>query len=128
MASHRQGSRLSDLQVGDQVLIQNRFPGSKFQLPFEDSPRTVVRRQGSLVVAQRGADQILWFKQFHAPLPVSDGTIHDNPHPTDSDEASDDGQSEEPLPNSDSGDGGREASKHDSNPDLSPGGLVTAAG
>ncbi|KAJ1081394.1 hypothetical protein NDU88_001576 [Pleurodeles waltl] len=103
MASRHWRSRHSNVQVGDTVLVWDRFPGSKFRLLFEDHLWTVTRRQGSLVVAKRGSEQIARnisrFKKFQPPLMVPDETTTKDPCPVESDEVSEDIV---PLPNGDS--------------------------
>ncbi|KAJ1158445.1 hypothetical protein NDU88_011133 [Pleurodeles waltl] len=74
--------RASDLYVGDAVLLREHSPGSKFRLPFDKNPWTIVHRYGSMVVAQRGTSTVTWnvsmFKKFH-PLQPRGGEEYDQP-------------------------------------------------
>ncbi|KAJ1114324.1 hypothetical protein NDU88_002562 [Pleurodeles waltl] len=67
--SRARRATVSDLQVGDQVLLKQTLPGSKFRTPFSSVPWRIVQRNGSAVVAQRGSDtvtrNVLSFKRFH---------------------------------------------------------------
>ncbi|KAJ1201065.1 hypothetical protein NDU88_004881, partial [Pleurodeles waltl] len=54
--SQRRRAKFAPLQVGDQVLFQNRHLGRKFRLPFQMTPWTVVRRKGTLVTAQKSGE------------------------------------------------------------------------
>ncbi|KAJ1142683.1 hypothetical protein NDU88_008996 [Pleurodeles waltl] len=71
--SHCRRARLLRLQVGDAVLLKCRNPGSKFQLPFEQSPWTIARIVGTKVTVRRGKDKVPWnisqAKRFHGPVP-----------------------------------------------------------
>ena len=54
---------------GDQVPVKDRHPGSKFRLPFEIRPWTVIHCQGTLVAAPHGGETITrnisFFKKYH---------------------------------------------------------------
>ncbi|KAJ1218733.1 hypothetical protein NDU88_006310 [Pleurodeles waltl] len=69
-ASCKRRATSSDLQVGDQVLLKEHSPGSKFHLPLDKNPWTIVRRNGSAVVAQWRTStinrNISIFKKFHS--------------------------------------------------------------
>ncbi|KAJ1124153.1 hypothetical protein NDU88_002614 [Pleurodeles waltl] len=76
------------------ILLKDIFPGSKFQATYEDRPWIVSRRQGSLIVAQRGTEQVVrnisHFKRFWSPPSTSDVDGIDNPISSDRDDLFDD--------------------------------------
>ncbi|KAJ1208595.1 hypothetical protein NDU88_003978 [Pleurodeles waltl] len=57
-ASCQRRARTSDLRAGDQVLLIELSRGSKFRMPFGLKPWTIVRRNGLVIVAQRGTEVI----------------------------------------------------------------------
>ena len=69
LASRKRRAKWSDLREGDQVLLKDRYPGSKFRLPFEVQPWTITRRQGTLVTASQGEETVTrdtsFFKKYH---------------------------------------------------------------
>ncbi|KAJ1176298.1 hypothetical protein NDU88_001580 [Pleurodeles waltl] len=102
-ASRHRKARHSDIQVGDSVLHRDRFPGSKFHLPFEDRPWTVTNRQGSMVVAKRGSEQVVrnisWFKKFQAPRESPDASPQQNTPATEMSGSEEDEEPEHNLTN-----------------------------
>ncbi|KAJ1138216.1 hypothetical protein NDU88_004607 [Pleurodeles waltl] len=106
-ASRRRRARHLDIQEGDAVLIKDRFPGSKFHLPFEEKPLIVTSRQGSMIVAKRGPEQVAWnvswFKRFQAPSEVPSASPGHGPLTTEMDGAEEDEELEhrlsDPAPN-----------------------------
>ena len=71
-ASRKRRAKVSDLREGDQVLLKDRYPGSKFRLPFEAEPWRVVRRQGTMITASQGDESVTrnvsFFKRYHMPI------------------------------------------------------------
>ncbi|KAJ1131244.1 hypothetical protein NDU88_009583 [Pleurodeles waltl] len=132
MVSRHRRSCQSNVQVGDCVRVRDRFPGSKFWLPFEDKPWTVTRCQGSLVVATRGSEWIArnfsWFKKFQPPLLVPDDDIENDSYTAESEEALEEIGPEKPLHHDDSVGNDRALPEQDSAPVISPGGLMSPAG
>ena len=68
-ASKRRRAKVQNFRVGDQVLIKDRYPGSKFRTPFEKEPWMITHVKGTMIAAQRQHETITrnvsWFKQFH---------------------------------------------------------------
>ena len=66
-------ARPSPLKEGDQVLIRDRHPGSKFRLPFEPKRWTVTSVKGTMVTAKNGDDNVTcnisFFKRYIATTP-----------------------------------------------------------
>ncbi|KAJ1208166.1 hypothetical protein NDU88_003552 [Pleurodeles waltl] len=71
------------MQVGDRVLIKNRYPGGKFKTPFEPYPWAVVKIKGTLVTVKRNEEtatrNISWFKQYnYDEKALEETTLTDN--------------------------------------------------
>ncbi|KAJ1152199.1 hypothetical protein NDU88_004976 [Pleurodeles waltl] len=71
--SHRCKAMSSRFQVGDAVLLKHQNPGSKLQLPFQQSAWTILRITGAKVIVRRGRDEVSQnmshVKKFHCLLP-----------------------------------------------------------
>ncbi|KAJ1170335.1 hypothetical protein NDU88_002213 [Pleurodeles waltl] len=132
MASSHRRSRPSNVRVGDCVLVRDRFPGTKLHLPFEDKPWTVTRRQGSLVVAERGSEQIARnvssFKTFQPPVVAPGNDLVKDSCMAELEEAVEDNEPEKSQTDNDSGDNDQVPWRPDDTPVISLGELLSPKG
>ena len=74
-ASRKRRAKVSEIKEGDRVLLKDRHPGSKFRLPFEIRPWTVINRKGLMVTGRQGEETITrnvsHFKQFRESTPTN---------------------------------------------------------
>ncbi|KAJ1191648.1 hypothetical protein NDU88_000964 [Pleurodeles waltl] len=56
--SLKRKARHRHLRTGDLVLVRDRHPCSKFNLPFESVPWRIVKIKGTMVTAAKGAETI----------------------------------------------------------------------
>ncbi|KAJ1122537.1 hypothetical protein NDU88_001023 [Pleurodeles waltl] len=57
-ASQKRRARWSSVQVGDAVLVKDRHPGSKFQLPFEADKWTVTAVKETMITATKDGEKV----------------------------------------------------------------------
>ncbi|KAJ1156303.1 hypothetical protein NDU88_009027 [Pleurodeles waltl] len=72
-ASVKRNAKPSEIQPEDWAFLKDRYPGSKFLVPFERGPWSVVKRQGTMVMASQGDDAVTCnvslFKKVQGPPP-----------------------------------------------------------
>ncbi|KAJ1119180.1 hypothetical protein NDU88_007366 [Pleurodeles waltl] len=82
-ASRKRRVTERQLNTGNRVIIWDRRPGWKFRTPFEQEVWTIISVTGTMITAQKWAEQvsrnILWFRKVPVPeCPTDDPEPSDN--------------------------------------------------